>query len=115
MKPVRRRVATTVPAEWSRDRDYEVAKWISSGLGMRPEGWWMYDSGRPDLAEDALLDPYADMRPARYLQRAKERLRYLDRTGELTDGERAAILGEQPATEESRYRWRRAVLAERVT
>lgn len=108
MKARRRPVATTAPGEWLRDRDSQVARCIATGLGIRPTSWWLHESPRPDLAEGG--DTYVHLREEPgYLDRAKERLRHLARSGELTDRERAAIaVGEGPRCE-----WRRTVLAER--
>lgn len=98
--------ATTDAADWQREAHFQTDGSIRTGLGIRPEGWWRFESGRPDLAADATMDVYAHLRPER-LERPTERLAYLMEHGQLSDGElRAIASGLGPS-----YEWRRAVLA----
>jgi hypothetical protein len=107
---VRRRRPRELNAEaaWEADRDWQVQRAVNVGLGVRPEEWWRYDSGRPDLAgDDAELDTYAHLGGGPQLERATLRFRFLATTGELTPAERLAIIeGSGP-----RYAWRVAILA----
>ena len=101
---------STEAAEWVRDRDFLAARHVHSGLGIRPEGWWRFESDRPDLADDCLDDVYVHLRDdERRLERAAERLRYLVTHRQLSAGERQAIAdGNGP-----QWEWRRAVLTGR--
>jgi hypothetical protein len=102
--------------EWSDDRDELMDRCRRSGLGTRPEAWWRYESGRPDLAASPGIDTYVHLREDpdhRDHERACERLRFLMRSGELTEAERSTIAREA-ATERTpgRWAWRAHVLQE---
>lgn len=109
MTRIRRRVArtATAPRSWLERRDEELAIWRRSGLGLRPADWWLYESGRPDLAAEPGHDLYAHLKSDSAVEAAAERLRYLAASGELTAAERAAIA----AGTGLRYEWRREALA----
>ena len=110
MTRLRRRVTLTASKAlaWDRERDFEVARQIASGRGIRPHDWWVFDSKRPDLAAPAGDDAYAHLRgEGPFMDRARERLRYLATTGELRDSELAAIASGSGG----RYLWRQRVLA----
>ena len=100
---------------WSEDREWHMSRALA---GQRPAGWWQYESGRPDLAADAGQDTFVHLRDqfggaARSEERARERLRQLRDSGELTTAEIADI-HRLAATERSpaRWGWRSAVLRE---
>jgi hypothetical protein len=114
---LRQRVPRDVTAisAWRDARDELIDRYIRGGNGLRPEGWWLYESARPDLAADAGHDVYAHLREEAepYLASAIERLRFLRDAGELRASEIAAI-HEGAATERSpgAYAWRSRVLRE---
>jgi hypothetical protein len=112
---MRLRQSTSPAGTWDRDRDALTAREVATGLGLRPCEWWTFESDRPDLAESPGLDVYVHLDALRHggpaqesdrLDRARERLAYLDRSGELTTQERTAIATGRG----SAYQWRRAVL-----
>jgi hypothetical protein len=110
MKVQRRVKPATASGAWQRDGAAEVDRAIAAGLGIRPEEWWLFDSGRPELGNLDPDDVYVDLRgPGAHQDAACARLRYLDRSGQLTPSERSAInAGTGP-----RYEWRQIVLSER--
>ncbi|MBA3687908.1 MAG: hypothetical protein H0W81_03595 [Chloroflexi bacterium] len=99
--------ASTAVADWQREAHFQTDGSIRTGLGIRPEGWWRYESDRPDLADDATLDVYVHLREAKHLERAAERLRYLAQHHQLTTDELKAIADGTGAC----FEWRQAVLA----
>ena len=103
---VMRRAARDLSAEraWHFDRAWQMSREIAGGLGTRPLDWWLYDSGRPDLAESPGYDVYCHV--AGDCTDAARRLTYLASSGELTASEYRAIFeGRGP-----RYEWRQDVL-----
>lgn len=117
MARTRRRVSrgTTAPRGWLDQRDDQMTAWTGTGLGLRPEGWWQYESGRPELAGPPGADVYAHLRddPA-FLEAPIARLRYLRDSRELTPAELAAIrAGAATEREPGRWAWRSRVLGER--
>lgn len=108
MKVIRRPKDATASLEWQRERDQAVGRAIAAGFGTRPPQWWVFESDRPDLAADEGEDAYAHLRgEGPFMDRARERLRYLAATGELQASELAAIV----AGEGECYQWRQRVLA----
>jgi hypothetical protein len=114
MKRRRRPYPATEAGKWLEDLDELVGRAVSTRLGIRPRGWWLHESGRPDLAPRANEpDEYAHLRdpndPA--WDRARARLRYLRDCGELTSAEAIAI-DREAARERSpgRWTWRSEVL-----
>lgn len=107
MTRVRRRESRRLsPAGlWEQEREFALSGSIGAGLGIRPEGWWIHESGRPDLAADADLDAYAHLR-AEFMPKAAERLCYLALSGQLTRDELAAIAARATPA----HAWRAAVL-----
>jgi hypothetical protein len=87
---------------------------IGTGLGLRPDGWWRYESGRPDLVPGSgEADVYAHLRDPddRAGERAAARLRFLAAAGQLTKAERMTIDREVAAeSTPARWAWRAAVL-----
>lgn len=104
---MRLRQHPTAAGDWIANRDAELERHRRAGIGLRPPAWWLFEARRPDLAAGAGLDVYNHLRPeSREFERSKERLRYLDETGELTEQERRSIAeGVGPG-----YEWRREVL-----
>ena len=98
----------TAYADWLRDREFQVGQCVRSGLGVRPESWWVHDAKRPDLAPNSLLDVYVHLRGGDYLELARDRLRFLIANGELEESELVAIREGSGAA----YEWRTAVLDE---
>lgn len=115
MRPRRVPREHTAASSWLEQRDQQIARAIRCGLGIRPEGWWRFESSRPELAGSAADDLYAHLRddPEPYLLGAVERLRHLRVSGELRPAEIAAIHhGAATEREPGRYAWRSRVLRE---
>jgi len=95
--------------------------------GTRPDGWWRFDSGRPDLA-DGRSDTHAHLRmfgPTveevsvdlttnnHLLEQARRKLRHLRDAGELSATEVAEIHKKAAASSrDDRWTWRSQVLRE---
>lgn len=103
----------TAVAAWEHDAAEAVERAIATGCGTRPPGWWVYEAGRPDLAEGPVLamdlfshlhHPAGDPDPA-----AEARFRYLVGHGHLTPAELATIRTGTGA----RLAWRRRILEAR--
>lgn len=113
MKRRRRTYEPTEQATWEPNRDAAVERWTGTGLGLRPERWWIYEAERPDLAGSPAKDMYCHVGPLGenpnplLLERARARLRYLAGHRQLSAAEVASIYaGSGP-----RYEWRAAVLS----
>lgn len=96
MSRVRRRAVLEVTeyARWQRDRRWLIAQQVRGGYGVRPREWWLYESGRPDLApDDTAADIYCHLGTDEDLTAtpAAERLRFLADSGELTAREHREI------------------------
>src|SRR5204863_9231763 len=105
MTRLRRRIAHESRAEhaWHVERDWQVQRMVNSGLGLRPKEWWIYESGRPDLAEGTVAeDLYGHLLSGVVRERTKERLRYLAEVGELRPSELAEING---GRDDFRHAW----------
>ncbi len=129
MARVRSRLSreATPEGQWRRQRDDMVSRAES---GTRPDGWWRFESGRPDLATGAGIDIYGHLMnewapdgllgviefdPERNprLAQAMSKLRHLRDTLCLTSDEIADI--HRRAAEErhpGRWAWRSRVMRE---
>lgn len=109
MRPRSRRMrGLNAPAEWQRQRDFQIGRCVAGGLGIRPRDWWLYESGRPELAPlPDEPDAHAHMDPWRPATRhAAERLLFLAQHDLLEPSERRAIA----AGTERAHEWRRSLL-----
>lgn len=113
----RRRIPwdSSARGEWEAEREEQIDGARRTGLGLRPFGWWLYESRRPDLAASPGHDVYVHLREESgpHMAAAVGRLRFLIDSGELTADEAAAIRrGATGEREPGRWAWRLAILDE---